>query len=61
MRKSTKNEKETALKIVQKRTKKKQPRRFLWNMFEMWCLYFGVVEDRSKNWMKEQIDNCFER
>ena len=60
MRKSTKEERKLALEIVQKETGRKQPRRFLQKMFDMNCLYFVVYENKSKEWLKKEIDRYFE-
>ena len=60
MRDSTKEEKQTALEIVQKATGRKMPRRFLFKMLDMVCLYFVGYENRSKSWLKQQIDEYFE-
>jgi len=60
MRNSTKEEKELMLKVVQKQTGRKQPRRFLQKMFDMNCLYFVGYENRSKAWLKKEIDRYFE-
>jgi len=59
MRESTEEEKEMALHIVQKGTGKKMPRRYLLKMLDLICLYFVGYENRSKNWVKQQIDDYF--
>ncbi len=56
----TKEEQKTVLKFIQKATGKKQPRRYLFKMFDMCCLYFCIYEDRPKQFLKEYIDKYFE-
>lgn len=57
----TKEEKEMLLKIIQRNTGRRQPRRYLQKMFDMYCLYFLVFENRNKEWFKKEIDEFFER
>lgn len=59
-RKSDKWEREQIIKLIQKETGKKQPRRYLLKMLDLICMYFVGYENRSKSWLKQEIDRYFE-
>jgi len=44
------------LKYLQKKTGKKQPRRYLLRMFNLACLYFAQVDERDLKEVYSMID-----